>query len=90
MLTSVLQIVCRVHDFKTMATVDVKQRKCVLRITVTFNRREGTGLYEGEMRTKNNIHVAWRRVPGKRPSSPQKWSSLGVVLIFHLSIFASF
>lgn len=42
MLTSVLQIVCRVHDLKTMATMDVKQRKCVLRITVTFI--EGKGL----------------------------------------------
>lgn len=34
------------------------------------------------MRTRNNIHVAWRRVPGKCPSSPHKWSSLGQFSLF--------
>lgn len=50
MLTSVLQIVCRVHYFKTMAAVDIKQRKCVLRITVTFI--EGKGLASMNMKEK--------------------------------------
>lgn len=36
MLTNALQVVPRVHDFKTMATVDTNQRKCVLRITMMF------------------------------------------------------